>query len=127
MKKYGWLIFLILGVLVIAFAGYNAFFIPRIEPTDPNLGWAWLTNDPEVIEYIKFNFRNQGIWLLGYGLLLIATAAGGMRQKQKWAWVGLWSLPLVLVLYIAMTPWTLPMLVVPLLVAVGTLLLSPPQ
>lgn len=125
MKRYGWLVFLILEALVIVFALYNALFIPAIEPADPDLGWAWLTNDPEVIEYIKFNFRNQGIWVFGYGLLLMATAAG-LRQGQKWAWIGLWSLPLVLVLYMAMAPWTLPMLILPLVAAVVTLLLSRP-
>ena len=127
MRKYDSHIFFALGVPVIAFAAYNDLFIPSVAPTDPDLGWEWLAIDPAVIEYIKFNFRNQGIWLAGYGFLLMATAVGGMRQKEKWAWVGLWSLPFALVLYVVMTPWTLPILIVPLFAAIGTLLLSRPS
>ena len=108
------------------FAAYNAFYIPALDPADPNQGWAWLTRDPEIIDYIKFYFRIQGMWQFVYGLLVIATAIGGLRQQQKWAWIGLWSVPLVLVLMSFMAPWTFPILTVPLLVAVGTLLLSRP-
>jgi len=126
MKKYYWIIFLVLGMLILLFAAYNAFYIPALDPADPDQGWAWLTRDPEIIEYIKYNFRFQGMWQFAYGLLVIATAAGGLRQNQKWAWIGLWSLPLVLALMAFMAPWTLPVLLVPILVAIGTLLLSRP-
>ena len=125
-KLYSWLVFLVIGVLILLFASYNAFYVPALDPADPNQGWAWLTNDPEIIDYIKFYFRIQGIWQFGYGLLVIATAVGGLRQQQKWAWVGLWSIPFVLGSMALMAPWILPLLAVPLFVAVGTLLLSRP-
>ena len=124
MKQYSWLIFVVLGLLIWLFASYNAFYIPSLDPADPDTGWTWLTTDPEVIEYIKFYFRIQGIWQFGYGLLVIATAIGGLRQQQKWAWIGLWSVPIVIVLFAMMAPWTLPMLIVPLLLAIAGLILS---
>jgi hypothetical protein len=82
MKQYGWIVFVILGVLILVFAGYNAIYIPVIDPADPDMGWTWLTTDPEVIAYIKFSFRVQGMWQLGYGLLVIVTAVGGLRMAQ---------------------------------------------
>jgi len=53
----------------------------------------------------------------------LATAVGGLRQNQKWAWIGLWRVPLVLLLMLTMMPWTLPVLIVPLFAAVGILIL----
>ena len=121
MKQYGWIVFVILGVLILVFAGYNAIYIPVIDPADPDMGWAWLTTDPEVIAYIKFSFRVQGMWQLGYGLLVIVTAVGGLRQQQRWAWWGLCSVPLVLLLMTFMMPWTVPILIVLLAAAVASL------
>ena len=123
MKQHSWLVFLVVGMLILLFAAYNAFYIPALDPADPDQGWAWLTTDPEIIEYVKFYFRVQGMWQFGYGLLVVAMAVGGLRQNQKWAWNGLWSVPLVLLLMLTMMPWTLPVLIVPLLAVVGILIL----
>lgn len=38
MKKYHWIIFLVLGVLILLFAAYNAFYIPALDPADPDQG-----------------------------------------------------------------------------------------
>ena len=121
MKRWNWIVFLILGVLIILFSMYNASYIPALDPADPEEGWAWLTTNPEIIDYIKFNFRVQGVWQLGYGLLVMATAVGGFRQGERWAWLGLCSVPLVLILMSLMMPWTMPVLIVLLLLAVAAL------
>jgi hypothetical protein len=123
-KQWSWVIFLLLGLLILVFAWYNAFFIPALDPTDPDMGWAWLTTDPEIIEYIKFNFRAQGMWIFAYGLLVIAAAVGGFRQGERWAWLGLCSVPLVLCLMLLMMPWTLPVLFLPLMLSIVALALS---
>ena len=93
-KQWSWVIFLLLGLLILVFAWYNAFLIPSLDPADPDMGWEWLTTDLEIIDYIKFNFRAQGMWIFVYGLLVIATAVGGFRQGERWAWLGLCSVPL---------------------------------
>lgn len=108
------------------FAVYNAFYIPALDPADPDEGWAWLTTDPEIIEYIKFNFRVQGMWQFGYGLLVMA-AAFVLRQGSRWAWMGLWSVPLVLIFMTLMMPWTLPVIFLPMAAGIGALLLSRPN
>ena len=123
-KQWSWVIFLLLGLLILVFAWYNAFFIPALDPADPDMGWAWLTTDPEIIEYIKFNFRAQGMWIFAYGLLVIAAAVGGFRQGERWAWLGLCSVPLVLCLMLLMMPWTLPVLFFPLMLSIVALALS---
>ena len=123
-KQWSWVIFLLLGLLILVFAWYNAFFIPALDPADPDMGWAWLTTDLEIIEYIKFNFRAQGMWIFVYGLLVIATAVGGFRQGERWAWLGLCSVPLVLCLMLLMMPWTLPVLFLPLMLSIVALVLS---
>lgn len=124
MKKWGWIVFLILGLMVLLFSVYNAVYIPSLDPAHPEQGWAWLTTDLEIIDYIKFNFRVQGMWQFAYGFLIIATAVGGFRNGARWAWIGLCSLPLVLVLMLMMMPWTLPVLILPLVAAIITLALS---
>jgi hypothetical protein len=123
-KQWSWVIFLLLGLLILVFAWYNAFFIPALDPADPDMGWAWLTTDPEIIEYIKFNFRAQGMWIFAYGLLVIAAAVGGFQQGESWAWLGLCSVPLVLCLMLLMMPWTLPVLFLPLMLSIVALALS---
>lgn len=125
MKRFGWIIFLVIGGLILLFGVYNALYIPGLDPADPEQGWAWLTTDPEIIEYIKFNFRVQGIWIFGYGLLVIAAAIA-LRRGNRWAWLGLWSVPLVILTLLPMMPWTLPVFFLPLFAAIGTLLVSRP-
>lgn len=124
MKQWSWVIFLLLGLLILIFSAYNAIFIPALDPADRDMGWAWLTTDPEIIEYIKFNFRAQGMWIFVYGWLVITTSVGGFRQGERWAWLGLCSVPMVLLLMLLMMPWTLPVLIIPLISAVGALALT---
>lgn len=125
MKQFGWIVFLVIGALILLFAAYNAFYIPALDPADPDEGWEWLTTDPEIIEYIKFNFRVQGMWQFGYGLLVMAAFV--LRRGSRWAWLGLWSVPLVLVFMFFMMPWTLPFIMLPMAAGIGALILSRPR
>lgn len=120
MKRFGWIVFLLIGVLILLWSAYNAVLVPALDPADPERGWAWLTTDPETIEYIKFIFRFMGIWQIGYGLLVM-MAAFGLRNGHRWAWTGLWSIPLVGILLVPMMPWIIPVVAVPLLAAIGFL------
>lgn len=113
----------LVAVMVLVFAGYNYFYVPALDPADPNRGWAWLTTDVETVDYIKFYFRMQGIWQLGFAILVLA-AAGCLRQGSRLAWLGLWSVPVVLLLVGLQAPWTLPVLVVPILLSLVALVLT---
>lgn len=93
MRHLPWLTFLLIGTLIFVFALYNAIYIPALDPADPNEGWAWLTRDPQIIDYIKFNFRIEGVWQIPLALLVMIVAAGPLRQGQRWAWQMLWIIP----------------------------------
>ncbi len=121
--RIGAAIFGLVAVAVLVFAAYNYFYVPALDPADPKRGWAWLTTDAETVDYIKFYFRMQGIWQLGFAILVLAAAAG-LHQGSRRAWLGLWSVPLVLLLVGAQAPWTLPVLVVPILLSLVALMLT---
>lgn len=121
--RLGAAIFGLVSVSVLAFAAYNYFYVPALDPADPQRGWTWLTTDVETVDYIKFYFRMQGIWQLGFAILVLATA-GCLRQGSRLAWLGLWSVPVVLLLVGLQAPWTLPVLVVPILLSLVALMLT---
>lgn len=56
-RNYGWVFFMVIGLGTLYFAYDNFFVIPALDVRDPDRGWAWLTTDPEIIDYIKFYFR----------------------------------------------------------------------
>jgi len=62
----------------------------------------------------------QGIWQLGFAILVLA-AASCLRQGSRRAWLGLWSVPVVLLLVGAQSPWTLPILAAPILLSLVAL------
>jgi len=54
----------------------------------------------------------------------LATAVGSFHQGERWAWLGLCSVSLVLILMSFMMLWTMPVLIVPLLFVVAALAAS---
>ena len=58
--SYSWVLQFAIGLALLYYAFYNIVVIPEIDPADPERGWLWLTSDPQVIEYVKFWFRNFG-------------------------------------------------------------------
>lgn len=121
--RLGAAIFGLIAVAILAFAAYNYIYVPALDPADPNRGWAWLTSDVETVDYIKFYFRMQGIWQLGFAILVLA-AAGCLHHGSRRAWLGLWSVPVVLLLVGAQAPWTLPVLAAPILLSLVALMLT---
>ena len=121
MKDRAWIVFIALGAFFLLFALYYMLYLPVIAPAEQ---WDWLTSDSEVISFIRFNFRVQGVWLIGFALLVLATAVGGYRRHQTWAWYAIWVVPLVILLAGVVMPWTLPILIVLFMGAVAALVLS---
>ena len=120
-SKYSWLVFLFVGLGLIFFAYDNLVTIQGLAATDPNRGWAWLTTDPEIISYIKFWFRNFGIWVLAVAILVILIAVTGYREKEKWAWVALAYIPVHIGIHMIIWPWLNPGLAIVLLLTVVAL------
>jgi hypothetical protein len=125
MKNGSWLIFLGLGLLIVAFSLYSLLFLPANVNSGDQLNW--LTSDAEVLEFVGWNFRIQGAWQLAFGAMVIITAVTGLRRREQWAWYALWSVPLMLVLVTVFMIWIIPFTAVLFLIAAGALLLSRPM
>lgn len=120
-RRHTWLLFVGYAFLLAAFAAYNFVYIPGIDPVDPTQGWSWLTRDPDVIAYIKYYFRVQGVWMLGFAVLVGAVALFGLRHRRLGAWWAAWYVPLHILLVSALMPWVLPITGPLALIAVAAL------
>jgi hypothetical protein len=123
LARRAWLLLLLVGLGIAYFSYDNLVVIPALDPADPERGWAWLTSDPEVIEYIKFWFRNFGLWVLAVAVFVIVISVTGYRQGERWAWFSLLYLPVHIVIHMLIWPWTMPVLSVMLLLTLAGLLL----
>ncbi len=112
LAKYSWVLLFIVGLGFLYYAYDNIVLIPALDPADPDRGWAWLMTDPQVIEYIKFWFRNFGIWVLAVAVFVMVISATGFRQGERWAWYSLLYLPVQIVIHMFIWPWTIPVLIV---------------
>jgi hypothetical protein len=122
-SKHAWVVLFVVGLGLLFYAYDNIVVIPSIDPDDPERGWGWLTSDPEVIEYIKFWFRNFGIWVLAVGVFVTVISATGFRLNERWAWFSLLYLPVHIGIHMVIWPWTFPILVVFLILTVIGLVL----
>ena len=118
-RKNAWLLLFFVGLLLLAYAYYNIVFIPRLAPYDPEMGWVWLTTDPEVIDYIKWWFRTLGFWVLAVAVQTLIISGTGYRKGEKWAFYGLLILPAIIILHMFIWPWTIPVQIVLLFVIIA--------
>ncbi len=121
--KYSWVLLFIVGLAFAYYAYDNIVTIPALDPADPDRGWAWLTADPQVIEYIKFWFRNFGIWVLALAVFVLVISATGYRRGERWAWYSLLYLPVHIIIHMFIWPWTIPFLGILMIVTLLGLLL----
>jgi hypothetical protein len=123
LSRYGWLLLMLVGLMFFYYAYHNIIVIPSTDPTDPARGWAWLTTDPDVIDYIKFWFRTFGLWVFAVAVFIIVVSVTGFRNGEKWAFFSLLYVPVHIVIHMVLWPWTIPILAVLLFLTVGGLML----
>jgi hypothetical protein len=123
LARYSWLLLILVGLAFLYYAYDNAVVIPSLSPTDPERGWAWLTTNPEVIEYIKYWFRILGLWVFVVAMFIIVVSATGFRNGEKWAFFSLLFIPVHIVVHMILWPWAIPILAAILLLTAGGLLL----
>jgi hypothetical protein len=116
----------VIGVLFFLFAMYNLVYVPSLDPAHPDQGWLWLTSDPEIIDYIKFYFRVQGVWQVPLAILVIFAAVGGLRTGQRWAWYAFWYIPIHFLVIWVLMPWIVVVLAPLFLLAVAALIFMIP-
>lgn len=101
-SKHAWWIFLVLGALVIASTPIQ--FSGRAPDPPSAEGFTGLSSEqiaariPGLREYIGSIAVQLGNYMLGFGVLLMAVAAGPFRKGERWAWFTMWIAPLVVLL-----------------------------
>ncbi len=115
--KYAWVLFLPSGILLLAFPLISLlqsyFFDPELK------GLNWLTSDPAILGFIRWNFTFQSLFSTGFGVFIMATSLTGYRRHERWAWYAFLYLPLFLLGVQVLAYWlfliTIPLLIMSLL------------
>jgi len=106
-EKYAWIIFLIIGVMVVAGGiphalGFN---------TDPTLVQTisgqtienLKTSIPMFFNLYNFYFRGGGLSDLGLAFFIIVISITAYRQGQKWAWYAFWFVPVYFLSWVGLS------------------------
>ena len=101
-EKYGWLIYLALGLLWLV-GGLNQVFLPDAlignevqRVTGMSLSELEASN-PVAIELVRFLFGAIGNLKISWSFLVLAITLTGYRKGERWAWYTLWLCPAILV------------------------------
>jgi hypothetical protein len=116
-----WQVFVILGALLGAHAVY-LMVLPSVDPEH----WREFTTDPEMLSYLRDEFRSSGAVQLGFSIFSIVVSVRWFRAGDPYAWAVLWFYPLLFT-WLAFTTCATGLWVVLCLVAVAALLASLPR
>lgn len=125
-EKYAWVVFLIIGVLILIAAIPHTLGIN----TDPALVQAISgqtideikISNPMLFDLYDFYFRGGGLSDLGLAFFLIVITLTAYRKGEKWAWYAFWFVPVYFVTWIAISfsiPESIPSLLLPLIILTG--------
>ena len=100
--KYGWVVFLLLGLLWLV-TGLSQIFNP--EPLLENdaqriTGMSWSEHEassPATVQLARSLMGTLGNLKTSWSLLVIAITLTAYRRGRKWAWYAMWLMPVVLV------------------------------
>ncbi len=106
-EKYAWVVFLIIGVMVLAGAIPHTLGIN----TDPTLVQTisgktideLKISNPMFFNLYNFYFRGGGLSDLGFAFFLIVISLFAYRQGQKWAWYVFWFVPVYFLTWVALS------------------------
>ena len=101
-EKYGWVVFLFLGLLWAVVGLYQVFSPDELLRTDALLitGMSWIelqASSPEATDLISFQYGHMGLLKTSWSFLVLAITLTGYRKGEKWAWYTLWLAPALLV------------------------------
>ena len=116
-----WQVFLILGVLL----GVHGVYLMVLPSADPE-HWREYTTDPDMLGYLRDEFRSSGAFQLGFSIFAIVVSVRWFRSGDPYAWAVLWFFPLLFT-WQAFTTWATALWVVLGLVAIAALLESRPR
>ena len=101
-EKYGWVIYLALGLLWLVVCFYQTFSPDGLIGNDvqrvTGMSLSELeASNPVAIELVRFVYGGLGNLKINWSLLVLAITLTGYRKGKKWAWYTLWLVPVVLV------------------------------
>ena len=101
-EKYGWVIFIALGLLWVV-VGLNQIFLPDgLIENDAQLvtdmSWSELQiSSPVATDFIRWLYGAMGLLKMSWSFLVLAITLTGYRRGEKWAWYTLWLVHILLV------------------------------
>ena len=101
-EKYGWVVFLGLGLLWLV-VGLTQLFNPEeyLDNEVQHITGMSLSeleaSFPEATEMVRFLFGSVGVLKTSWSLLVLSITLWPYRKGEKWAWYTLWLVPAVLV------------------------------
>jgi hypothetical protein len=101
-EKYGWVVFLALGLLWLVVGLYSVFLPEGVFETDvqsvTNMSWSELkASSPVAADFVIFIYGLLGLLKISWSFFVLAITLTGYRRGEKWAWYTLWSVPGLLV------------------------------
>ena len=101
-EKYGWVVFLFLGLLWVVVGLVQVFGPGELLEADAQLitGMSWSELEalsPVATNLVRFNYGFMGLLKTSWSFLVLAITLTGYRRGEKWAWYTLWFVPALLV------------------------------
>jgi len=101
-EKYGWVVYLALGLLWLVVGLVQAFSPEGLLEDDAQLvtdmSWSELkASSPVATDLVRFHYWLMGLLKTSWSLLVLAITLTGYRKGEKWAWYTLWLVPILLV------------------------------
>ena len=101
-QKYGWVIYLALGLLWLVVGLVQVFGPGELLRTDAQLitDMSWIelkASSPVATDLVRFHYGQMGLLKTSWSLLVLAITLTGYRKGEKWAWYTLWLVPALLV------------------------------
>ena len=101
-EKYGWEVFLFLGLLWVVVGIVPVFSPGELLRTEAQLitGMSWnelKASSPIATDLVRFHYGGMGLLKMSWSFLVLAITLTGYRKGEKWAWYTLWLVPALLV------------------------------
>lgn len=101
-EKYGWMVYLGLGLLWLVVGLYQVFSPEELLEDDAQhiTGMSWIelkASNPAATRLVRFQYGGMGLLKTSWSLLVLVITLTGYRKGEKWAWYTLWLVPALLV------------------------------
>lgn len=101
-EKYGWVVYLALGLLWLVVGLVQVFNPEGMVDTEAQHVIGMSLNEleasfPEATKLVLYLFGAVGMLKISWSFLVLAITLTGYRRGEKWAWYTMWLVPALLV------------------------------